>query len=28
VFQAIRELMKPLKRKPKQIGYHTLVEKK
>jgi hypothetical protein len=28
VFKAIRELMKPPKRKPKEIGYHTLVEKK
>ena len=28
VFQAIRELMKPPRRKPKEIGYHTLVEKK
>jgi len=28
VFQAIRELMKSPKRKPKEIGYHTLVEKK
>lgn len=28
VFQAIRELMRPPKRKPKEIGYHTLVEKK
>jgi hypothetical protein len=28
VFQAIRELMKPPKRKMKEIGYHTLVEKK
>ena len=28
VFQAIRELMKPPKRKPKEIAYHTLFEKK
>jgi len=28
VFQAIRELMKPPRRKTKEIGYHTLVEKK
>ncbi len=28
VFKAIRALMKPPKRKPKEIGYHTLVEKK
>jgi hypothetical protein len=27
VFQAIRELMKPPTAKPKEIGYHTLVEK-
>ena len=28
VFQAIRELMKSPKRKPKEIGCHPLVEKK
>jgi hypothetical protein len=28
VFQAIRELMKPPTAKPKEMGYHTLVEQK
>lgn len=28
MLDAIRELRKPPKRKPKEIGYHTLVEKK
>jgi hypothetical protein len=28
VFQAIRELMKPSTAKPKEMGYHTLVERK
>ena len=28
VFQAIRELMKPSTARPKEMGYHTLVDRK